>query len=109
MVAAQSENEFAVLGVFVDLRAQALGDGTDGAGLLHTAVVRVVGGDILLIIVNDVVVVNLVLKVLLQIREQARLNQGHWGGLNALLHLQRVLAIMVLGIVICDCLLPVRH
>ena len=110
VVAAQGEHELAVLGVVVDLRAQALGDGTDGARLLHVAVVRVLGGNVLLVVVDDVVVVNIVVEVLAQLGEQAGLDQSHRGRLNALLHLQRVSAITVPHCIFsCDSILPARH
>lgn len=88
VVAAQGEHELAVLGVVVDLRAEALSHGADGARLLHVAVVWVLSGDILLVVVDDVVVVDVVVKVLAQLGEQAGLDQSHRRGLDALLHLE---------------------
>lgn len=74
VVAAQGEHELAVLGVVVDLRAEALCDGAYGARLLHVAVVRVLSGDILLVVVDDVVVVDVVVEVLAQLGEQTGLD-----------------------------------
>ncbi len=41
VVAAESDDQSALDGVFVDLCVQGLGDGTDGSGFFHVAVVRV--------------------------------------------------------------------
>ena len=45
VVAAEGEDEAALAGLGVDLLAEGGGDGGDGAGVLHAAVVRVGGGE----------------------------------------------------------------
>lgn len=67
VVAAQSEYELSVLGVVVDLGAELFGHGADGAGLLHAPVVGVFGGDVILVVVNCVVVVNFVVEILAEL------------------------------------------
>ena len=87
VVAAQSQDELAVLGVFVDLGAQALGDGADGAGLLHVSVVGIFGWNVFLVVVDDVIVVDVVFEVFAELGEESGFDKGHWGGFDAFLHL----------------------
>lgn len=87
VVAAQGEHELAILGVVVDLRAEALSDGADSARLLHVPVVWVLSRDVLLVVVDDVVMVNFIVEVVAQLGKQASVNEGHRGSLDALLHL----------------------
>lgn len=110
VVAAQGEHELAVLGVVVDLRAEALGHGTDSAGLLHVAVIRVLSRDVLLVVVDDVIVVDFVVEILAQLSEQAGLDQGHRRGLDALLHLNsRGVSLSLSTASVDSSFLPVHH
>ena len=88
VIASESQHKLAVLGVLVDLRAETLGDRTDGARLLHAPVVGVLGRDVVFIVVDGVVVVDLVVEVVAQLSKQTGLNQGHWRGLDTLFHLE---------------------
>lgn len=58
VVASQSEHAAAGGGVSVDLRADLLGDGGDGEGVLHVAVRGVGGGEEVRVGVDCVVVVQ---------------------------------------------------
>lgn len=87
VVAAEGEHELALFGVVVDLRTETLRHGADSARLLHASVVGVLGGDIVLVVVDCVVVVDLVVEVFVQVLEQTGLDQRHGGSLDALLHL----------------------
>lgn len=83
VVAAEGQHEAAFAGVGVDLTAELLGHGGDGAGFLHVAVVRVGGWDEVGVGMDFVVVEDVVFEVGAELVDEAGFDEGHGGGVGA--------------------------
>lgn len=82
VVTAESQDKAALASVLVDLLAEALGDGTDGARVLHAAVFGVLLGHDLGVLVHLSVVVHVELELFSQLFDETGLNQGHRGSID---------------------------
>lgn len=76
VVAAESEGEAAGDGLFVGLLGDGLVDSRDSAGVLHAAVVLIVGNSELLVVLHLGVAVQLVAKLRVDLAEEAGLDEG---------------------------------
>jgi len=87
MVSAKREDKLALASMFVGLLTKLLGHGTDGSGFSHALVLGIGWWDEVGVDVDRVVVVNIVVKIISELVEQASLYQGGRGGVYSLLAL----------------------
>lgn len=91
VVTTESQDEAALASVLVDLLAELLGDGADGARVLHAAVIGVFLGHDVGVLVDFTIVVHVELELFSQLIDETGLNQSHGSSINASLALSSVL------------------
>jgi hypothetical protein len=91
VVTTEGQDKAALASVLVDLLAELLGDGTDGARVLHAAVFGVFLGHDVGILVDFTVVVHVELELFSQLVDETGLDQSHGSSIDASLALLRVL------------------
>jgi hypothetical protein len=91
VVTAEGQDKAAVASVLVDLLAELLGDGTDAARVLHTAVFGVFLGDNVGVLVDFTIVVHVELELFSQLFDETGLDQSHGSSINTSLALSNVL------------------
>lgn len=87
VVTTKGQDEAALACVLVDLLAELTGDGTDGARVLHVAVVGIFLGHDVGVLMHLAVVVNVELELFSQLLDKTGLNQSHRCSIDARLAL----------------------
>lgn len=90
VVTTESQDKAALASVLVDLLAELLGDGTDGARVLHAAVLGVFLGHNVGVLVDFTIVVHVELELFSQLINETGLNQSHGSCIDASLALSSV-------------------
>jgi hypothetical protein len=91
VVTAESQDKAALASVLVDLLTELLGDGTDGARVLHAAIFGVFLGHDIGVLVDFTIVVHVELELFSQLFDETGLDQSHGSSIDTSLALLSVL------------------
>ena len=106
VVTAESQDEAALASVLVDLLAELLSDSTDGARVLHAAVIGIFLGHDVGVLVDFTIVVHVELELFSQLVNETGLNQSHGSSIDASLALRRMSDTIILFRTFCSLTWP---